>query len=85
MHGNGAVSYTHLIQFNTLFDRQLNNWLHDYLYKKDYPIETGRIPVSYTHLDVYKRQLYDVLQNIPCELLKFPLSTRHYYLMDEVP
>ena len=31
------------IQFNTLFDRQLNNWLHDYLYKKDYPIETERI------------------------------------------
>ena len=31
------------IQFNTLLDRQLNNWLHDYLYKKDYPIETGRI------------------------------------------
>ena len=31
------------IQFNTLFDRQLNNWLHDYLYKKSYPIETGRI------------------------------------------
>ena len=31
------------IQFNTLFDRQLNNWLHDYLYKKSYPIDTGRI------------------------------------------
>lgn len=31
------------IQFNTLFDRQLNNWLHDYLYKKKYPIETGRV------------------------------------------
>lgn len=31
------------IQFNTLFDRQLNNWLHDYMYKKNYPIETGRI------------------------------------------
>ena len=31
------------IQFNTLFDRQLNNWLHDYLYKKNYPIETGEI------------------------------------------
>lgn len=29
------------IQFNTLFDRQLNNWLHDYLYKKNYPI--GRL------------------------------------------
>ena len=23
------------IQFNTLYDRQLNNWLHDYLYKKN--------------------------------------------------
>lgn len=31
------------IQFNTLFDRQLNNWLHDYLYKRNYPIETGKI------------------------------------------
>ncbi len=31
------------IQFNTLFDRQMNNWLHDYLYKKNYPIETGRV------------------------------------------
>ena len=27
----------------TLFDRQMNNWLHDYLYKKTYPIEPGRI------------------------------------------
>lgn len=31
------------IQFNTLFDRQLNNWLHDYLYKKDYPNEVGKM------------------------------------------
>ena len=31
------------IQFNTLYDRQLNNWLHDYLYKKEYPIEIGKI------------------------------------------
>ena len=31
------------IQFNTLFDRQLNNWLHDYLYKKDLPNPVGRI------------------------------------------
>ena len=30
------------IQFNTLFDRQLNNWLHDYLYKKDLPDSIGR-------------------------------------------
>lgn len=30
------------IQFNTFYDRQLNNWLHDYLYKKGYPDEIGR-------------------------------------------
>ena len=30
------------IQFNTLYDRQLNNWLHDYLYKKNYPEPVGR-------------------------------------------
>ena len=29
------------IQFNTFFDRQLNNWLHDYLYQKGYPDEIG--------------------------------------------
>lgn len=31
------------IQFNTLYDRQINNWLHDYLYKKDYPVSIGYI------------------------------------------
>ena len=30
------------IQFNTLYDRQINNWLHSYLYKKNYPDEVGR-------------------------------------------
>lgn len=30
------------LQFNTLFDRQLNNWLHDYVYKKAYPLEYGQ-------------------------------------------
>lgn len=30
------------IQFNTLYDRQLNNWLHEHLYKKDYPREIGQ-------------------------------------------
>lgn len=30
------------IQFNTLYDRQINNWLHDYLYKKDYPNSVGQ-------------------------------------------
>lgn len=31
------------IQFNTLFDRQFNNWLHAYLYKKNYPAGIGKI------------------------------------------
>ena len=31
------------IQFNTLYDRQMNNWLHDNLYKRGYPNEAGRI------------------------------------------
>ena len=30
------------IQFNTFYDRQLNNWLHDYLYKKNYPNLVGK-------------------------------------------
>lgn len=29
------------IQYNTYFDRQMNNWLHKYLYKKGYPLATG--------------------------------------------
>lgn len=29
------------IQFNTLYDRQINNWLHDFLYKKGYPLSVG--------------------------------------------
>lgn len=31
------------IQFNTLYDRQLNNWLHEYIYKKNYPNNIGRL------------------------------------------
>ncbi len=30
------------IQFNTLYDRQLNNWLHEYVYKKSYTNDIGR-------------------------------------------
>lgn len=30
------------IQANTYYDRQLNNWLHKYLYKKRYPNSVGR-------------------------------------------
>ena len=31
------------IQFNTLYDRQMNNWLHAYIYKKHYSDEIGKI------------------------------------------
>lgn len=31
------------IQFNTLYDRQINNWLHDFLYKKSYPTSVGLV------------------------------------------
>ncbi len=31
------------IQYNTYYDRQLNNWLHAYLYKKGYDNSIGRI------------------------------------------
>ena len=31
------------IQANTYYDRQLNNWLHKYLYKREYPDFVGRI------------------------------------------
>lgn len=30
------------IQYNTLYDRQFNNWLHEYVYKKDYPLSVGQ-------------------------------------------
>lgn len=36
-----SIHYPVEIQFNTLYDRQINNWLHDYLYKKEYPEKIG--------------------------------------------
>lgn len=30
------------IQYNTYYDRQFNNWLHKYIYKKDYDDSAGR-------------------------------------------
>lgn len=32
----GAQYYPIELQFNTFYDRQLNNYLHDYVYKKEY-------------------------------------------------
>ena len=54
------------IQFNTLFDRQLNNWLHDYLYKKNYPIDIGKIMrKKYEHgLIRNEHEFKEVLNNV---------------------
>ena len=38
----GHRHYPIEIQYNTYFDRQLNNWLHKYIYKKSYPLELGQ-------------------------------------------
>ena len=57
------------IQFNTLYDRQLNNWLHDYLYKKDYLNEVGKKMREYyengkiRNADDFKEVLENVLSN----------------------
>lgn len=57
------------IQFNTLYDRQLNNWLHGYLYKKDYPNEVGKKMREYyengkiRNADDFKEVLENVLSN----------------------
>lgn len=54
-----------------MFDRQLNNWLHDYLYKKDLPDFIGR-EMRYKYEcglikneNDFKEVLKDVLSN--CE------------------
>lgn len=31
------------IQFFTYYDQQINGWLHDYVYKKDYPNSVGQL------------------------------------------
>lgn len=55
------------IQFNTLYDRQLNNWLHDYLYKKSYPDNVGvKLRNKYEAGDIrnekeFKEELENVL------------------------
>ncbi len=57
------------IQFNTLYDRQLNNWLHEYLYKKDYDREIGQILRKYyedgkiRNKQEFKEKLNNVLSN----------------------
>lgn len=54
------------IQFNTYFDRQLNNWLHSYLYKKNYPEIVGqKLRRQYENGKIKNREDFEeVLQNV---------------------
>ena len=54
------------IQFNTLFDRQINNWLHDYLYKRDYPSKVGKIMCEKYENGIIKneREFKEALTNV---------------------
>lgn len=54
------------IQFNTLYDRQLNNWLHDYLYKKNYPLSVGQtMRAAYEKGKIHNvKEFEEVLKNV---------------------
>lgn len=53
-------------QFNTLYDRQLNNWLHDYVYKKNYPLSIGKeLRKQYENGKIKNLEEFEeVLQNV---------------------
>ncbi|MDD7429260.1 MAG: hypothetical protein SOU50_00685 [Oscillospiraceae bacterium] len=54
------------IQYNTLYDRQLNNWLHEYVYKKGYPNTIGQeLRKSYENsLIKNEKDFTEVLNNV---------------------
>lgn len=57
------------MQYNTYYDRQLNNWLHKYVYKRGYDdlvgytlrreYESGRIRIENEFKEVLNRVLSD--------------------------
>jgi len=57
------------VQFNTLYDRQINNWLHAYIYKKGYQNEVGqKMREAYEqgrvrNVDEFEEVLKDVLHS----------------------
>lgn len=57
------------IQFNTLYDRQINNWLHSYLYKKNYPNEIGQeMRKRYEEGKIRsKEEFEEVLKSVLCD------------------
>lgn len=56
------------IQYNTYYDRQLNNWLHKYVYKHGYPVGIGRLlRMEYEYGKIRTEQEFK-------EVLKYVLS-----------
>lgn len=54
------------IQMNTYYDRQINNWLHKYLYKKKYPDDIGlKLRKLYENGKILNENMFrEVLQNV---------------------
>lgn len=54
------------IQYNTYYDRQLNNWLHSFLYKKGYDNSVGKIMRTEYELGNIKSDIdfEEVLKNV---------------------
>ena len=56
------------IQANTYYDRQMNNWLHKYLYKRGYSDSVGRtLRQEYENGKILREQEFE-------EVLKYVLS-----------
>ena len=54
------------IQMNTYYDRQINNWLHKHLYKKNYPNEVGlKLRKFYENGKILNENMFqEVLENV---------------------
>jgi len=54
------------IQMNTYYDRQINNWLHKYLYKKNYPNVVGlKLRKLYENGKILNENMFqEVLKNV---------------------
>lgn len=57
------------IQYNTYYDRQMNNWLHKYIYKKSYDNSIGQhLRLAYENAEIrneneFKEEIKNVLLN----------------------
>ena len=61
-----AFHYPIEIQYNTYYDRQNNNWLHKYVYKRGYEIDVGcALRRAYENAEIRnENEFREVLQNV---------------------